>query len=191
MVINDSGKKRLVIDLRHSNQYLLKDSFKYEDLRTAMLLFQKEDYLFSFDLKSGYHHVDIHKQHQKYLRFAWDMGHGLQHYMFKVLPFGLATACYIFTKLLRPLVKYWRSQGLRAIIYLDDDIVAVSGKEAAHKASHSVRTDLAKAGTFCQMYVGTSTKSLLARLQIRFKSRLHLSATKQNIGFANIARTGQ
>ena len=146
VVINDSGKKRLVIDLRHLNQYLQKDSFKYEDLRTAMLLFQKEDYLFSFDLKSGYHHVDIHKQHQKYLGFAWDMGHNLQHYMFKVLPFGLATACYVFTKLLRPLVKYWRSQGLRAIIYLDDGIVAVSGKEAAHKASHSVRTDLAKAG---------------------------------------------
>ena len=71
-----------------------------------MLLFQKDDYLFSFDLKSGYHHVDIHSQHQKYSGFAWDMGHGLQHYMFKVLPFGLATACYIFTKLLRPLVKY-------------------------------------------------------------------------------------
>ena len=146
VVVNNSGKKRLVIDLRHLNQYLLKDSFKYEDLRTTMLLFQKEDYLFSFDLKSGYHHVDIHRQHQKYLGFAWDMGNGPQHYVFKVLPFGLAIACYIFSKLLRPLVRYWRSQGLRAIVYLDDGIVAVSGKEAAHKASHSVRTDLAKAG---------------------------------------------
>ena len=106
VVVNDSGKKWLVIDLRHLNQYSLKDSFKYEDLRTAMLLFQKEDYLFSFDLKSGYHHVDIHRQHQKYLGFAWDMGDGPQHYMFKVLPFGLATACYIVSKLLRPLVRY-------------------------------------------------------------------------------------
>ena len=70
VIVNDPSKKRLVIDLRHLNQYLLKDSFKYEDLRTAMLLFQKEDYLFSFDLKSGYHHVDIHRQHQKYLGFA-------------------------------------------------------------------------------------------------------------------------
>ena len=146
VIVNNSGKKRLVIDLRHLNQYLLKDNFKYEDLRTAMLLFQKDDYLFSFDLKSGYHHVDIHSQHQKYLGFVWDMGYGLQHYMFKVLPFGLAPACYIFTKLLRPLVKYWRSQGLRAIVYLDDGVIAVSGKEAAQKASHSVRADLVKAG---------------------------------------------
>ena len=47
--------------------------------------------LISFDLKSGFHHVNIHKEHQKYLGFAWDMGEGLQDYIFKVLPFGLAT----------------------------------------------------------------------------------------------------
>ena len=146
VIVNDSGKKRLVIDLRHLNKYLFKSSFKYEDLRTAMLLFQKEDYLISFDLKSGYHHVDIHRQHWKYLGFAWDMGEGPRYYVFKVLPFGLATACYIFTKFLRPLVKYWRSQGLRTIVYLDDGIVAVSGREAAENASHSIRADLAKAG---------------------------------------------
>ena len=74
-----------------------------------MLLFQKDDYLFSFDPKSGYHHVDIQNQHQKYLGYAWDMGHGLQHYMFKHLHFSLAITCFIFTKLLRPLVKYWCS----------------------------------------------------------------------------------
>ena len=51
-----------------------------------------------------------------------------QFYVFSVLPFGLATACYAFTKLLRPLIKYWRSQGLRALLYLDDGIVAVKGR---------------------------------------------------------------
>ena len=34
-----------------------------------MLLFEKRDFLFSFDLKSGYHHVDIATIHQKYLGF--------------------------------------------------------------------------------------------------------------------------
>lgn len=66
--------------------------------------------------------------------------------MFTVLPFGLATACYAFTKLLRPLVKYWRSQGLQAILYLDDGIIAVSGRDAAVQASHKVRQDLRDAG---------------------------------------------
>ena len=35
----------------------------------AMLLLEKGDYMFSFDLKSGYHHVDIAKEHWKYLGF--------------------------------------------------------------------------------------------------------------------------
>ena len=146
VVTNSSGKKRLVIDLRYLNGYLLKEKFKYEDLRLAMLMFQKGDYLFSFDLKSGYHHVNIQKNYWQYLGFAWDSGKGKKYFCFKVLPFGLATACYAFTKLLRPLIKYWRSQGLRVIIYLDDGVVAVKGKETADAASKKVRNDLKKVG---------------------------------------------
>jgi len=63
-----------------------------------------------------------------------------------VLPFGLSTACYAFTKLLQPQVKYWQNQGLWALLYLDDGIVAVQGKEAALRASERVRRDLARAG---------------------------------------------
>ena len=59
VVESSGGKKRLVINLRHLNKFLWKQKFKYEDLRVAMLLFERGDYLISFDLKSGYHHVDI------------------------------------------------------------------------------------------------------------------------------------
>ena len=45
VVVSSAGNKRLVIDLRYLNGYLLKDSFKYEDLRRAMFMFQKGDYL--------------------------------------------------------------------------------------------------------------------------------------------------
>ena len=54
VVESNSGKMRLVINLRYLNKFLWKQNFKYEDLRVAMLLFEKGDYLFSFDLKSGY-----------------------------------------------------------------------------------------------------------------------------------------
>ena len=58
-------------------------------------------------------------------------GYAKAFYVFTILPFSLATACYVFTKLLQPLVKFWRSQGLRAVLYLDDGIVASKGLEAA------------------------------------------------------------
>ena len=76
-----------------------------------MLMFQKGDYLFSFDLKSGYHHVDIHRRHWQYfVGFSWGDEDRPQYYEFKALPFGLATACYVLTKLLRPLIKHWQGQ---------------------------------------------------------------------------------
>ena len=47
--------------------FLYKQKFKYEDLLVAMLLFKKGDDLLTFDLKSGYHHIDIAPIHHKYL----------------------------------------------------------------------------------------------------------------------------
>ena len=51
VVVNSSGKKRLVINLQYLNLFLWKDSFKYEDIRTALSYFEKDDFLFTFDLK--------------------------------------------------------------------------------------------------------------------------------------------
>jgi len=44
--------RHLVINLHYLNQLLWKDKFKYEYLCVAMLTFQKDDYMFSFDLTS-------------------------------------------------------------------------------------------------------------------------------------------
>lgn len=146
VVTNKLGKKRLVVNLSYLNKYLCKEKFKYEDLRVAMLLFEKDDYMFTFDLKSGYHHIDIRPAQHKYLGFAWEREGKRQFYVFTVLPFGLTTACYIFTKTLRPLVKYWRSKGIRIVLYLDDGIGAAKGKARAESASILVRRTLVQAG---------------------------------------------
>ena len=109
------GKQRLIFDLRYVNNHVYKQTIKYEDWRTALEYFTK------FDLKSGYHHLDIFSEHQPYLGFSWKMnGETPSYFMFIVLPFGLTTAPCIFTKLLRPIVKHWRSQGISNVVYLDD-----------------------------------------------------------------------
>ena len=109
-------------------------------------MFERNEYMFKFDLKSGYHHVDIYLEHQRYLGFRWDAEGSPRFYVFTVLPFGLSTSCYVFTKLLRPLIKHWRGRGLKAIIYLDDGIVAVKGKDQAVEESRQVKWDLESAG---------------------------------------------
>ena len=123
--------------------------------RYQLLMFTQEDFLFKFDLKSD-HHLDIFEPHQKYLGFAWEVNNHQNFYVFTVLPFGEATACYTFTKLMQPLVRYWRGRGLRtvvylddgiaAVVYLDDGIAAVKGKDKAIHESKVVQSDLARAG---------------------------------------------
>ena len=68
-------------------------------------------------------------------------------YVFTVLPFGLATACYIFTRHLRPLVKLWLRSGAKIVMYLDERISAIVGKENTKRASGLVRGTLKNAGS--------------------------------------------
>ena len=67
--------------------------------------------MFKFDIKQGYHHIDIYKPHQK-----WEIeGGGCEtcYFVFTVLPFGLTSALLIFTKVMRCLVKHWRINAIR------------------------------------------------------------------------------
>jgi len=74
-----------------------------------------------FDLKSGYHHIDICQLHQQFLGFQWALGGpGSQYFCFTVLPFGLSSAPYLFTEIFRPVVRYWRGLGIHLVLYLDD-----------------------------------------------------------------------
>ena len=69
VVSNSKGKLHLVLNLRYVNQFFHVTKFTYEDLRVAVLMFEGDEYMFKFDLKSGYHHVDIYPEHQRYLGF--------------------------------------------------------------------------------------------------------------------------
>ena len=93
--------------------------------------FEQDYWFFNWDLKSGYHHVNIYEPHQDHLGFSWIINDEVRYFVFKVLPFGLSTACFCFTKLLRPFSTRWRSVGDKCFIFIDDGI-------SGHKTRHSV-----------------------------------------------------
>ena len=146
VAVQSSGKLRLILDLRYINQYLCKDKIKFEDWNDALNYFQQGDFIFSFDLKSGYHHIDIFQDHIKYLGFSWVVEGVLKYFSFTVLPFGLSTAPYIFTKCLRPLVKHWRNKGIYIVVYLDDGWGREATSDKCKVVSHKVKQDLLAAG---------------------------------------------
>ena len=61
------------MNLRHVNRSLWKQKFKYEDLRVVMMLFSPGEWLFSFNLKSGYHHIDVAQKHRVFTSGAWPL----------------------------------------------------------------------------------------------------------------------
>ncbi len=148
VAIQSSGKKRLILDLRHVNRYLEKQHIKYEDWKVALSYFHKGAYMISFDLKSGYHHIDIHPDHQTFLGFAWKFPNcvSYRYFIFTVLPFGLSTAPHIFTKTLKPIVKYWRFNGINLGLFLDDGWLIESDQDTCSILSKNIKSDLDESG---------------------------------------------
>ena len=101
------------------------------------------DFMFSFDLKSGYHHLEIFPEHRQYLSFSWTFSFcHTRYFQFEVLPFGLSSAPYLFTKLLKPLVKKWRTEGKSIAVFLDDGLGAAADYIKAKLSSLAVHSDL-------------------------------------------------
>ena len=148
--VQSSGKKRLILDLRHVNFFVKKSKIKFEDAQSMLNFLIGESrsnlWAYSFDMKSGYHHVEIYPSHQRFLGFSWVFNGVRKYFKFVVLPFGLSTGLYIFTKVMRPLVKHWRSQALRIVVYLDDSLGVCSTKNTCLQQSLLVHSDLISSG---------------------------------------------
>ena len=67
-------------------------------------------------------------------------------FKFVVLPFGLTTGAYIFTKVMRPLVKHWRSQAFRIVVYLGDGLGVCGTKQNCLQHSLLVHSDSIRSG---------------------------------------------
>ena len=102
--------------------------------------------MFKFDLETGYHHIDITEDHQTFLGFSWQVNGDTKFFVFTFLPFGLSSAPYIFTKVVRVLVKYWRSHAIRTTVYLDDGLGSDCNFSRCKEASKFVKTSLRLSG---------------------------------------------
>ena len=118
-------------------------------------------FMFKFDMKSGYHHVVIAYPHQQFSGFAGFDSSIDRFFCFNVLPFGLSSAPYLFTKLFRPLVRHRRAQGFHFVLHLDDGADCELDLNVARFAVETIRSDLAKAGI-----VANSSKSIWIPTQV-------------------------
>ena len=143
-VAENHEKKRLILDLSFLNNFIKKEKVKFEDWKIAIQYFERNCYMTKFDLQSGYHHIDIEPSCQHFLGFSWNNN----YYCFTVLPFGLSSAPYVFTKCLRTLVKHWRKNNLKVVLYLDDGLIMAVSESKCVYATNFIRQSLTSAGFF-------------------------------------------
>ena len=144
--VQSSGKLRLILDLRYINKFLWKQKIKFDDWKVMEQLLTEGGYVFSFDIKQGYHHIDMHPDSIPYLGFAWEIDGVVKYFVFLVLPFGLTSAPFIFTKIVRVLVKLWRGEGVRICVFIDDGLGTKKSYTIAKMDAILVRESLARSG---------------------------------------------
>ena len=106
------------------------------------------------DLKDAYLTVPIHHSHTGYLKFFWKG----KAYKFVCLPFGLASAPRTFTKILKPVANFLRSQGVKMLVYIDDILVTADTKESLRQQLRLVSSTLT-ALRVCSKYQEVHTRT--------------------------------
>lgn len=127
IVPKPDGSVRLILNLKKLNKFIHTEHFKIEDLKLVTRLLEKDYFLMSVDLQDAYYLVNVHEDDRKFLRFEF-MG---QLYEFNCLPFGLCTAPFLFTKIMKPVVYLMRLLGLLILIYIDDFIILAKSYKIA------------------------------------------------------------
>lgn len=116
VVDKTDGGQRPVINLKDFNQWLVYRHFKMEGIHLLRDLLQPNIWMVRLDLQDAYLSVPVFPPHRRFLLFIWKG----KVFEFATLPFGLSSAPWCFTKVLKPVVETLRAKGLRLIVYLDD-----------------------------------------------------------------------
>ena len=116
-------KWRVVVDLRPTNSFCRGASCKYETLRVLQRLARKGDWMVSFDLKDGYHAIGVHRDFRRFMTFALPPPPGNpdappRYVRCAALPFGWLLSPYVFTKVMRVMVRMLRSPGAPSLARL-------------------------------------------------------------------------
>ena len=129
-----TGKLRLTYDGRYINLFQRYIPFSYESLADMVNYLKKNGWLSVSDFKAGYHHVSLRPELARYVGFSWKG----TVYVYAVLPFGLASACRIFSLITGTMFRPIRSHGIDLTVFIDD------------RCSHNPDREQAKLDTLIQ-----------------------------------------
>ena len=146
------------------NQFVYNPHFKMESITSPKDIVRRRDFMGRLDLKDAYLTVSVTSKHWRFLRFRWRR----QGYEFRTIPFGLASAPRVFTKLLRPVAATLQRKGVRLLVYFDYILVMAQEKTTLEKNLTELTDTLSSKSIFEPSrqieflgYIGDSERMLL------------------------------
>ena len=121
----ESGKFRVIINLKPLNKYVKKETFKMEGLNDVKNILSRGCFGAIVDLSDAYYHVKLHQKSRKYTRFIFQG----QIFEYCALPMGLTDSPRIFTRVTKFVQGFLRRQGIEVVMYIDDILVVGSNFE--------------------------------------------------------------
>jgi hypothetical protein len=130
--VNGSGKKRMCVDMRYTNRFIADVSFTQETLNKHVAnIIQKDMFMITTDVEKAYYQVPLHKDSQKYC--GWQHLDKKTRKLVWILPtclvFGLGSAPFYFTKIMRPVLNFMRSIEISGTNCIDDNLWAEERKK--------------------------------------------------------------
>ena len=114
------GDIRPILDLSFLNTFIKTPKLKMESISSILPFLSQGMWATSLDVTDAFWQVSIRPSFQKYLCFVLDG----TVFMFLKLPFGLTSAPWAFSRLMRPIKKYLRSLKVHVSAFLDDFMIA-------------------------------------------------------------------
>ena len=117
VVRQSGGKCRLILDLSYLNRFIWSSLFGSKIFALCLICFGQV--MFSSPLISNLITITLKffPDHRQCLGFSWNFGSVVKNFVSTLLLFGLSSAPYIFSKLVRSLVNYWRGLGRRVVSF--------------------------------------------------------------------------
>lgn len=140
-VVAQPNKWRLILDLSQLNKYLHLPSFQMVTMPEILKMINPGDWMTSVDIEKAYWQIPIHPQFRKFFQFRV----GNRGFQFQVMPFGLSTAPYWFTRVIKPIITFLGNQGVKVTSYIDDFFITGSSSSIV-KDTASVLSALISAG---------------------------------------------
>ena len=184
VVQKKDGSYRPILNLRNLNTHLQVPHFKMETLKSITAALRIGEWAFTLDLQDAYLHIPVYQYHRQYLRFCVQ-GH---HYQFRAMPFGLATAPRIFTKVMSAIGSFLHTRQIFIHMYLDDWLVRSQDKKILLKNQEFILSLLDKLGLLVnwkKVQFGSVSNDTISGSNFQFSTGTHLSDGGQTSQFAS------